>query len=230
MGEFIPALRFRFATSLYDPIVRWTTREAAFKRVLVHTLAAKPGERILDLGCGTGTLAIAIARKAAGAEIHGIDADPVVIERAKVKQIRAAVTVNWRQGFAQSLPFIDGFFDAAVSSLFFHHLRRADKVAALAEVARVMRPGGRLFIADWGQPASSSARARFLIVRALDGFETTRDSVEGLLPQLIAEAGFSSITLVREFATPLGTLAIHRAGYPGGRRRPSPPDGEISGA
>ncbi|MEO5676568.1 MAG: methyltransferase domain-containing protein, partial [Usitatibacter sp.] len=107
------------------------------------------------------------------------------------------------------LPFPDGVFDAVVSSLFFHHLLRPDKRAALLEIARVIRPGGRLFIADWGQPANLASRLLFLAVQLLDGFATTRDSVEGVLPALMTDSGFEDVRIARQFATALGTLAIY---------------------
>ncbi len=210
MKPYIPALRFHFATSLYDPIVRWTTREVEFKAALVAGLAPLAGERILDLGCGTGTLAIAIARAAPGAAVAGIDADEPVLARARAKQARAGTSVQWHRGLAGKLPFAQGSFDAVVSSLFFHHLLRAEKITALAEVARVLRPRGRLLVADWGRPANRASRLRFLAVQLLDGFATTRDSVEGVLPALMSGAGFEPARTEREFSTALGTLAIYR--------------------
>lgn len=209
MKTYIPALRFHFATGLYDPVVRWTTREATFKAALVAGLDPQDGERILDLGCGTGTLAIAIARAASGAVVSGLDADDAALGQARAKQARSGTSVQWSRGLAQNLPFPDGVFDAVVSSLFFHHLLRSDKRAALLEIARVIRPGGRLLIADWGQPANVASRLLFLTVQLLDGFATTRDSVEGVLPSLMTEAGFEDVRIARQFATALGTLAIY---------------------
>lgn len=209
MKTYIPALRFHFATGFYDPVVRWTTREAAFKEALVSRLEARDEERILDLGCGTGTLAIALAQSAPAAVMAGIDADDSMLARAQAKQVRCGTSVRWHRGFAQNLPFQAGAFDAVVSSLFFHHLTRPDKRAVLAEVARVIRPGGRLLIADWGRPANPASRALFLAVQLLDGFETTRDSVEGALPMLMADAGFEDVRTLQEFSTVLGTLAIY---------------------
>lgn len=209
MKTYIPALRFHFATRFYDPLVRWTTREATFKGVLIARLAAREGERILDLGCGTGTLAISISRTMPSVDVFGIDADDAVLRRARAKQLLSGTSVQWQRGLAQDLPFQDGTFDAVVSSLFFHHLLRADKRAALTEIARVTRPGGRLLVADWGRPSGLLARGLFLAVQALDGFATTRDSVEGAMPSLMSESGFDDVRVEREFTTVLGTLAIY---------------------
>lgn len=215
MANYIPALRYHWATRFYDPLVRVTTREGAVKRALRARLAAAPGESILDLGCGTGTLALSIARESAETHVWGLDADEAALAIARSKQVRASVRVLWSHGLAQAAPFAASAFDAVVSSLFFHHLRRADKLAVLREVVRVLRPGGRMLIADWGRPASKVSRVLFLAVQALDGFETTQDSVDGILPSLMVEAGLERAAIEEEFETPLGTIALY------GARRPS---------
>lgn len=214
MGNYIPPLRFHFATRFYDPLVRLTTREKAVKRALEARLAARPGESILDLGCGTGTLALTIARGCGAAHVWGLDADTAALAIARSKQAREGLRVHWSNGLAQAIPFPDGAFDAVVSSLFFHHLQRADKLAVLREVVRILSPGGRALFADWGRPASKASRILFLAVQALDGFETTQDSVNGILPSLMLEAGLESVSIEDEFQTPLGTISIHAARRP----------------
>lgn len=214
MTKYIPPLRFHFATRFYDPLVRLTTREKAVKRALQARLAARPGESILDLGCGTGTLALSIAGEGPAANVWGLDADAHALAIARSKQARGPLRVHWSQGLAQATPFPDGAFDAVVSSLFFHHLRRAEKRAVLGEVFRILSPGGRLLIADWGRPASRASRILFLVVQALDGFETTQDSVDGILPSLMLEAGLESVATEERFQTPLGTISIHVARRP----------------
>ena len=214
MANYIPPLRFHFATRFYDPLVRLTTRESAVKHALLARLAARPGESILDLGCGTGTLALSIARECVETQVWGLDADKAALRIARLKR-NAGLRVHWSHGLAQAAPFSDGAFDAVVSSLFFHHLTRTDKVAVLREVLRILRPGGRILFADWGRPASIASRILFLAVQALDGFKTTQDSVNGILPSLLTAAGFDSVSVEDEFQTPLGTIAIYSG------RRPS---------
>lgn len=214
MADYIPPLRFHLATRFYDPLVRVTTREKAVKRALLAQLAARPHESILDLGCGTGTLALSIARECAAAHVCGLDADTAALAIARSKQAREGLRVSWSRGLAQAAPFPDDAFDAVASSLFFHHLRRDDKLAALREVVRVLRPGGRVVVADWGRPASTTSRILFLAVQALDGFETTRDCVNGILPSLMLEAGLESVATEQEFRTPLGTISLYAAQRP----------------
>jgi ubiquinone/menaquinone biosynthesis C-methylase UbiE len=214
MGNYIPPLRFHLATRFYDPIVRLTTREKAVKRALQARLAARPHESILDLGCGTGTLALSIARECAEAQVWGLDADSAALTIARAKQAREGLRVHWRRGLAQAAPFPDDAFDAVASSLFFHHLHGEDKLAVLREVVRILRPGGRLVVADWGRPASMTSRMLFLAVQTLDGFETTQDCVNGILPSLMIEAGLESVATEQDFKTPLGTISLYAARRP----------------
>ncbi len=173
--------------------------------------ALKHDERLLDLGCGTGTLTIALAASAPGAILVGLDADEEALDIARRKAAAAQTAVFFNRGYAQQMPFARGAFDVVVSSLFFHHLRRDAKRAVLAEVHAVMDSAGRLFIADWGKPVGPASRALFLLVQVLDGFETTRDSVDGALPQLIRDAGFDSVREEGFVMTPVGVMRFWSA-------------------
>ncbi|MGH6961214.1 MAG: class I SAM-dependent methyltransferase, partial [Dongiaceae bacterium] len=198
----------------YDFAVRWTTRERVFKEALVEQLGQAPGRRLLDVGCGTATLSIALARRMPDAEVVGLDADRAALAIARDKAAAAGARVEFRQAMAHQMPFPADAFDAAVSSLFFHHLTRDVKRAVLTEIHRVLEPGGLLHVADWGRPANLAMRAAFLLVQALDGRETTRDSVEGVLPELMSQAGFVDVRHRRNFATALGTMALYSAAKP----------------
>ena len=112
---------------------------------------------------------------------------------------------------AQRLPFPDGSLDIVVSSLFFHHLSRDSKRAVLCETHRVLRRGGRLVVADWGQPIGPVTRAGFLLVQALDGFETTRESVTGELLAMIERAGFDTAREHQPLVTALGVIRFWEA-------------------
>ncbi len=154
--NYIPPLRYKLLTRFYDPVVRWTTRETAFKRALLAQVAADRPRRVLDLGCGTGTLTIAIAKALPDAAITGLDADTEALGIAADKARQAGVTVGLHCGFSTDLPFADAQFDCIVSSLFFHHLTREAKIATLREVRRVLAPKGSLHVADWGRPSNAS--------------------------------------------------------------------------
>lgn len=211
---YIPALAYRWLTPLYDPIVRWTTRETAFKAALLEQAGLQPGARVLDLGCGTATLTIAAKQRCPGAHVTGLDGDPQILARAQAKARAAGVELRFEQALSYAMPFADASFDTALSSLFFHHLGRSAKLASLAEVHRVLKPGGRLHVADWGKAANPLMRTLFFGVQFLDGFTTTADNVAGLLPQFMQQAGFADVVETRRFATPLGTVALHSARKP----------------
>jgi ubiquinone/menaquinone biosynthesis C-methylase UbiE len=102
---------------------------------------------VLDIGCGTGNLLLALGRDHPGVEIEGLDPDPRPLARAARKAHRAGVAASWRPGYAQDLPHADGSVDRVFSSLMLHHLHD-DKDALLAEVRRVLRPDGMLVLAD----------------------------------------------------------------------------------
>ncbi len=188
--EYIPALKYRLFTSLYDPLLYWVLRESKFKRCLVEQAGIESGHRVLDLGCGTGTLALMIKGTQLEAEVVGLDGDPKVLEIAKAKVARSGQEITMDYGMAYELPYPDDCFDRVLSSLLFHHLTRENKVRTLTEVNRVLRPGGELHVADWGKPQNRLMRIAFLSVQMLDGFKTTADNVSGLLPELFSSAGF----------------------------------------
>ena len=205
--EYLPALRFDALTRLYDPLVAFTTRERAVKERLVDLAAPRDEDRVLDVGCGTATLALAIARRAPGTSISGVDADDTMLARGRTKARRAGVDLDLNQAMAQELPFPDDTFDLAVSSLFFHHLQTEDKLAVAREVRRVIKPGGRLAIADWGAPRDPLMRLASLGIRALDGTSAV-DNLEGLLPQLLEQAGFDRVAERELLRTFFGSMTL----------------------
>ena len=209
--NYIPALGFHFLTPAYDAVVRMTTRERTFKAALVVQADAQAGQRVLDLACGTGTLAIWIKKSCPGAEVVAIDGDIKILDRARSKARRAGAVIQFDQGLSYDLPYPDGHFDCVTSSLFFHHLSWADKERTARELHRVIRPGGQLHVADWGRATGLLMRAAFFGIQLLDGFENTRDHVKGKLPELFTAAGFVEVSQTQAFSTAFGTMALCRA-------------------
>ena len=207
-SEFVPGAGFHWLTPFYDPLVALTCRDQTVKGQLVSAADLRPGQRVLDLGCGTGNLSMRVKRACPGAEVSGVDADPRMLTAAVAKAKRAGVEVTFTRGFAESLPFADGAFDRVVSSLFFHHLSPSQKVSALRQAGRVLAPGGAMHIADWGRPAGPLLRLLFLGIRWLDGWENTRAHALGELPALIAATGFGDVGVGERFSTVFGTLEL----------------------
>jgi len=211
---YVPALGFRWLTPAYDAVVRYTTRESTFKSALLDQAQIAPDHRVLDLACGTGTLAIQAKLRVPGASITGLDGDPEMLARARAKATRAGAVIAFDEGLSYALPYEDGIFDRVLSSLFFHHLVRSDKLRTLAEIARVLKPGGELHVADWGAAANPLMRAAFVSIQVLDGFDNTSDNVRGLLPAFMREAGLVDVEEVRRFSTMWGTLSCYRGARP----------------
>lgn len=215
--RFVPAAGRAVFTRLYDPVVALTTRERLWRRRLAEAVAADLPRRgrVLDVGCGTGTLAIAIAAARPDAAVVGVDGDPEALAIAGAKPNATGVT--WARGMADELPADDDTADVVVASLLLHHLDRAAKRAALREIARVLKPGGVLHVADWGRPHDPVMRGAFLALQVLDGFDGTRDHAAGVLPAYLREAGFRDAERRLRLRTGWGSLELLRAVNPARR-------------
>jgi ubiquinone/menaquinone biosynthesis C-methylase UbiE len=142
------------AARAYDLLAwLWTLgRERALRERMLSFVQLQTGESVLDVGCGTGTLAIAAKQQVGAAGIvHGVDASPQMLARAARKAARRRCQVAFVQGPAQALPFPDARFDVVLSTLMLHHLPRSERRQCVAEMGRVLKPGGRVLIADFGQ-------------------------------------------------------------------------------
>src|SRR3954468_19194812 len=203
--QYVPALRFDSLTRLYDPIVALTSREGGFKRRLLEHARIKDGESVLDLACGTGTLAIEIKKDHPKAKVSGLDGDAAILERAKRKAKDAGVKIGFQPGLANDLPYDPRPFDVVVCTLLFHHLTDEGKADAAEEIRRVLRLGGRALIADWGRPQDPVMRMAFLSVQLLDGFRRTQSSVGGKLPEFLRDAGLKRVSVIDRMRTPVGT-------------------------
>jgi ubiquinone/menaquinone biosynthesis C-methylase UbiE len=206
--NYVPALRFHWLTLLYDPVIALTVRERTFRQQLIDQAKLSDDHKILDVGCGTGTLAIWIKQRYPLADICALDGDKEILSIAARKAKKAGVDIQFNSGLSDAVPHEDNMFDRLVSTLFFHHLTLAQKQDTLTELLRVLKPGGELHIADWGKPANPLMRLLFYQIQLLDGFTTTRDNVQGQLPLLIKQSGFELVTHHHDLQTIFGTLSF----------------------
>jgi len=213
--------------ALYDPVIETLSfgREQRFRELTLEHMAIQPDDHLLDIGCGTGTLTLLAAeRLGAKGLATGIDAAPKMIAIAQGKAMRKGIPARFEHAVAESLPFADDQFTLVASSMFCHHIDLELKRRAFGEMYRVLAPGGRLVCADIDRPTTllgwlTGWAGRWLLLQP-----ELADNLRGLLPGLIAEAGFAAVRRVahvhglisvfiasKDDALP-GSASIHQAG------------------
>lgn len=130
-------------------------RERRLRENMLRLAALRTGEHVLDVGCGTGSLAILAKQQVGdGGLVHGVDASPEMIARARAKARAAGVEIAFAEAAIQSLPFPDASFDVVLSTLMLHHVPDGARRQAVREIKRVLRPNGRLLVIDFAAPAT----------------------------------------------------------------------------
>jgi ubiquinone/menaquinone biosynthesis C-methylase UbiE len=200
---FVPAAGRHSFLPFYDPFTALLGAERERRR-LVGQAELRSGQHALEVGCGTGSLALQIKRLNPQVEVVGLDPDTKALDRARRKAARAGFSVQFDQGYADRLPYPDASFDRVFSSLMFHHLELADKAQMLSEIRRVLKPGGRLELLDL-VPAAKKHR---LMPRFLHGHELMKDNSEERIIALMKEAGFGDARRVG-----YGHMLVGRTGY-----------------
>ena len=171
---------------LYDPLTRLFGAHKIY-RTLIDQAAPRPDHVVLDIGCGTGTLAVLLQRRHPTIQVTGLDPDPKALARAERKAKRAGLAVRFDRGFADELPYGDGTFDRVFSSMMFHHVPRRDKAKVLAEARRVLKAGGTLEFLDIAPAGEDRMLGR------------------------LREAGFVDVRKVGDRKVVFGRVAFHQA-------------------
>lgn len=212
--RYIPALKFGWLTHFYDPLMKLTRSEEKFKKYLLRQANINDDDTILDFGCGTGTLTIMAKKEVPNTIVHGLDIDPNVLKIAQSKVEKNGYNVVLKLYDGSSLPYKNEMFDKVLSTIVFHHMNRNQKLKALEEIYRTLKFGGELHIADFGKAKNTFMRGMFLTIQFLDGFENTSDHVNGLLPEIIEDAGFHRVIEYKRINTLVGTISFYKTAKP----------------
>jgi ubiquinone/menaquinone biosynthesis C-methylase UbiE len=205
--RFLPAAGWDFLLPLYDPFTKLLGADR-MRRSLVEQAQLRAGHRVLEIGCGTGSLLVLCKQQHPDVDAIGLDPDPKALARARKKAERASMKIRFDHGFADALPYDDASFDRVFSSLMFHHLEAADKAAALAEVARVLKPGGRLELADFAGPHDIS---RSRLRPWVHGQQRLADNDAENVLGLMRNAGLDQPELLTHTRMLFGTVAYYCA-------------------
>lgn len=204
---YLPAAGLDILLPLYDPLVRLLGADRA-RRKLFDQASVQQHHRVLDIGCGTGTFAIAVKNWMPAVEIVGLDPDPKALARSRRKAERAGVSIRFDQGFADVLPYANASFDRVFSSLMFHHLPQEAKLGTMREVRRVLKPGGALHLLDFEHEGPHSHNP---LARWLHASERMRDNNREQILNWMSQAGLIEPRMVDSDEPIFGKIAYFAA-------------------
>lgn len=214
--SFTPAAGDPKYTKYYDTVIALLTREDRWRSAVIARLELTPDDVVVDVGCGTASLAIRIKQQQPGARVIGVDPDPQVLAIARAKVRRAGVQVEFVEGMGDRAVELlgPGLATKVVSSLVLHQCPVPMKKAMIANMFTLLRPGGELVIADYGLQRDALMRLGFRIVQFVDGKRDTQPNADGILPGLIEQVGFADVAEVSVIRTGTGSISLYRATRP----------------
>lgn len=206
-GSFTPLLGANVLSPFYDTAIGLATREGRWRGRLISQMNIQPDDRILDVGCGTGTLALMMKRQAPSATVFGLDPDPKALTMARRKATRAGAEIEFLPGFiTDTLLKPLRPLTKIVISLVLHQTPVKEKLRILNTCRHVLGPDGQVHIADYGEQRGLMRLAFRTTVQALDGVADTEPHAKGKFPEIIREAGLKTLTETSRTHTPTGQI------------------------
>jgi ubiquinone/menaquinone biosynthesis C-methylase UbiE len=207
---YLPAAGRHWSLLFYDPMVKLLGGDEA-RAALLDQAALRPGLHVLDIGCGTGTLAVQIKTRHPDVEVVGMDPDPAALARARRKGQRAGLSIRLDRGFADELPYADRSFDRVFSSFMLHHLQGSEKEATLREVCRVLKPGAPFHMLDFAHSHSAPSRG---VSRWIHSGHRLKDNSDEQILELMSRAGLSEPRRIADRTLLVGHIAYYQASAP----------------
>lgn len=215
--NYIPAAGHDWVLPLYDPMMKLLGGDEA-RRTLVEGARLRPGQRILDIGCGTGSLLVLIKQLYPESLVIGLDPDPKALARARRKAEKAFLSIQFDQAFSHELPYDDASIDRVFSSYMLHHLTGDQKEQTLKEIRRVLRPSGLFCLLDFAGPDSGNISR---LGRWIHSSRQLKENSEQRILNLLSQAGFADPKKVDERAVLFGHVRAkyYQASVPDGLSR-----------
>lgn len=209
--SYIPAAGKHWRLPFYDLMAKLLGADAA-RALFVEQAAVGPGDRVLEIGCGTGSLLLLVKSAQPAAEVVGLDPDPGALAIARRKARRAGVDFQLDQGFADALPYPDASFDRVLSSFMFHHLSGEVKEKTLREARRVLKPGGRFHMVDFAP--SGESRRRGFTAHLIHADRHLKDNAQDRVLAFLRDAGLADARLLAVRPSRIGSTAYYQATVP----------------
>lgn len=205
---YLPAAGRDWLLWTYDPWAKLVGADA-IRSTLISQMDLQPGQRILDIGCGTGSLVVLLKQLHTDVSVVGLDADAPALALAKHKAQRAGVNAHFHRGFSNQLPYSGASFDRVSCTFMFSLLPIVEKEATLREARRVLRAGCSFHLLDLAKPPPGG-----LFVRLLRSNQRFHVSTEDEIIALLRQAGFSEAKKTGDYPMWLWPVASYRARLP----------------